>query len=254
LTITGGEPTTEPRLEQILAAARRRGIRRFVLQTNAVALAAQERASRLFSLGVRDFFVSFHSYRPRVYDLLTGSREQFSLALAGIRNLLSLPSGRVTFNVVVNAANYRDLPGLIDFLWRQNITRSVRAGIFFSMMNDEGLRRAPSLAVALQTIAPRLNQAAESARRKGLRVIVFGGYCAIPVCLLKYPTAAAAKTPFPQHGVHYVESMTDIRVSCGRVKPSRCRACSFNSRCLGVPVGYARRFGLEALRAPTILP
>lgn len=248
LTISGGEPTVEPRLPEILARARRRGIRRFVLQTNAVALARPGLAEKLVGLGVRACLVSFHSHRPEIYDRLTGSRGQYPRAVKGVSRLLACRGCGVTFNVVVTALNYRDLPGLIGFLGRLSAGgRRRRPGVFFSMMNGAGHHKAPSLAVSLKEIAPFLRKAVERCREEGLTVEKFGGESSFPVCLLKQPGKHVSRRSFSQDRMRYAEEFSGELGGVGRAKLPACRSCAYNERCLGVPAEYARMFGLGDL-------
>ena len=246
LTLSGGEPTADPRLLDIVASARQRGFRRFVLQTNGVFLARPGLLEGLIRFGVRCYMVSFHSHRPTFYDKITGSSKQYALAVAGLTRLLGARGCRVIVNVVVNAWNYRDLPGLMGFLARLRPGR--RPEICFSMINEAGHEKAPSCAVSLERVGPPLRRALEICRREGLRVDRFTGGSAFPVCLLNTPGRYADLRRVPQNRVRYAEDFPED--TGGRAKRPDCRRCAYDAHCIGVPASYARIFGLAALRIP----
>jgi MoaA/NifB/PqqE/SkfB family radical SAM enzyme len=250
LMISGGEPTLDARLPRILALARRKGFRRFVLQTNAVLLDRPGGIERLLRLGVESFMVSFHASTPELYDRVTGSRGLFPRAAAGLARLLRRPACRVTVNVVVNRRNFRDLPRLVDFVagLAAGVPRGRRPEFYFSMLNEAGHEKVPSWAVDLKDVGPWLRRAVRLCRREGLPVSRFGGETSFPVCLLSEPGRLAARRAYPKDRVRYADKFAGEAGSLGRVKRTACRRCPFDTRCLGVPAPYARLFGLGALR------
>lgn len=252
LTISGGEPTSDPRLPRILARARRLGFRRFVLQTNAVYLARPGLLEKLLSSGVKTFLVSFHSHEEATYDRITGSRGQFSRAAAGLTRLLGEGGCDVTVNIVVNALNFESLPALIDFLGVlcAGRPRGKRACVYFSMINEAGHQKAPQWAVDLSLAAPYLREASRRCRRHGLTVSKSGGESSFPVCVMGRPKKHAPSRTFPQERVRYAEDFSGEGGAIGRAKRPSCRECPYDPKCAGVPAVYAARFGLGALKAP----
>ncbi|MBI2387143.1 MAG: radical SAM protein [Elusimicrobia bacterium] len=249
LTISGGEPAADPRLPRIVAAARARGFRRFVLQTNGVYLDRPGLLEELVRLGVRTYLFSFHSHVPAAYDAITGSRGQHARAAAGLGRLLRVPGLSVTVNVVVNARNYRDLPGLVDFVAALRGGRGRgRPGFYFSMINEAGHQKAPSWTVALEEAAPFLRRALARCRAAGLPVSRSGGESSFPACLTDRPARHASPRPLPQDRVRYAEAFPGEEGVIGRAKRPSCRECRYDRRCVGVPAPYAGLYGLGALR------
>lgn len=253
LTLSGGEPLVHPELFDILAAARRRGIARFNLQTNGVPLAKAGVLDRLLALGVGGFDVSFHAHRAPLYDRLTGTKGQHPRAVAALSKLLARNQGYVSVCIVINALNYRHLPAWAAFLGklardaRRDAREPLRVG--FTMLNGIGLARSPELAVDLGLVRPYLRRAAARAAREGLIVQRSSGESDLPPCLAEDPASFAAESALPQEGVRYSDDFASGPAGGGRAKRPACRACAYDARCLGVPAEYARTYGLEALHA-----
>jgi pyruvate-formate lyase-activating enzyme len=243
LSISGGEPTLHRGLADILAVARRRGFKNIILQTNAVQLS---RPGAVADLGPATFLVSLHSHMPAVYAAITRTRGQFPLALEGIRNILR-SGAKLLLNTVVNRLNLEHLPGYVDFVAGFAGEQRKNVHVFFSMMNDVGLRKVPKLAVDLAEAAPHLNAAVERCRRLGVGIAPFDGECAFPVCLLDSVGPSPIGSAPHQAAVLYGSIPKDADPGA-RVKRPECRGCAYDCACLGVFAAYARRFGLGALR------
>jgi pyruvate-formate lyase-activating enzyme len=246
ITISGGEPTLDKRLEAITAACRRRGFATIQLQTNAVRLAQPAVAAMVRRAGFDGCFVSFHSHRAALYDRLTGSRGDFPKAVAGIRALLDETEATVTLNAVVTRLNVASLEAYVRFVDRLR-PRGRPLGIFFSMMSGLGHRLAPELAVPLDTVRPHIQRAVARAEACGLEVAEFRGECALPPCLLARPERNLDVHPEPDHGVIYADRVAPDAAG-GRVKRTTCRECRLDRRCGGVSLEYAAQWGLAALR------
>ena len=242
LTISGGEPASDPRLPRIIAAARLRGFRRFILQTNGVFLNKPGLLETLIALGVKSYLFSFHSHKAAAYDRITGSRGQQPVAVANLTRLLKRRGCKVTVNVVVNKHNYRDLPGLVSFLARRG-----RPSLYFSMINEAGHQKVPAWSVPLEKSAPFLRRAMTLCREAGLPVSRSGGESAFPACLLDDPARHASRRTLPQERVRYAEDFSGEAGAIGRAKRPTCRECFLDSRCSGVPASYASLHGMGAL-------
>lgn len=254
LVLSGGEPTVDPRLMEIIASARRRGLRRFVLQTNGAALARPGYLESLLALGVEGFDVSFHAHTPALHARVTGSRATFPKVVEGLGRLLESGRARVTACVLVNAENYRALPGLVGFLGRLARARlrkgAGRLEVAFSFLNGAGMNAAPAMAVDLEKAAPYLRRALARGLEEGLVLQRFTGETAMPPCLVADPAAYAGDVEFSRERVRYAEDFSGETGDVGRAKRPGCRKCAYDARCMGVPAEYARRFGLGALACP----
>lgn len=251
LTLSGGEPLVHPRLIEIIGSARRRGIRKFTVQTNGVALAKAGVVEKLVELGVVGFDVSFHAHQAPLYDRLTGTRGQHPRAVAALRKVMAQNQGYVSICIVINALNYRLLPAWAGFLGK--LARSARRDsreplrVGFTMLNGIGVERAPDLAVDLARVKPYLRRAVARCAREALIVQRSSGESDLPPCLVENPEAFVAEGALPQGRVRYADDFNFEDPNGGRAKRVACRECPYDSRCLGVPMEYARMFGLGSL-------
>ena len=247
IVVSGGEPTLHPDLFGILERIRARRPRSIQLQTNAVRLADGDFAARLGAAGVRACFVSLHSHREETYDRITQTSGQFPRAVRGIRNLLAAGEVAVTLNILVNRLNVRSLVGYVGFVSRLRTAGGRPPGIFFTLMNDVGLAKAPHLAVSLEAAAPLLDRAVTRCAELGIGVSPFAGACAPPLCVLRNPEPLARVAEDDGSDVLYVRRDQEFEPH-RRVKRLECRTCRFDARCVGVWGAYAHLYGLEFLR------
>lgn len=244
VTLTGGEPTIRKDLPDIVGHALRGPANQHVhVQTNAVFFHRPERVE-LYPKDARlGFFVSLHAIDEAIYDACTATKGQLPRAIEGVRNLLDA-GHELLLNCVVNRWN-------VDHLreWIEAIPRLFPGSdplLHFSVtMCPEHRPDAPDLLVPYTELAPKLEAAVRRADELGLRhdPLQSSTHASIPACLV---TEAARQdhTHRPRIGEHETgyEDLEKLWV-----KAARCRTCSVNPWCLGLPRPYARKFGLEEL-------
>ncbi|RME28086.1 MAG: radical SAM protein [Deltaproteobacteria bacterium] len=244
ISITGGEPTLRRDFPAIVDAALRLPFSGVQVQTNAVAFARRLDATRWKPSRKLSFFVSLHAARSELYDRLTGSSGMMPAALKGLERLLE--SGhRVMVNVVVCSVNLDHLGELVDEIARRYAGDN-RPEIHFSCLICPPWREGASdYLVRYTDLVPAMRQAAERARGAGLSVqpLWASSHASPPACLLGGVESGDVTL--------YEPSEMDTGYERGDrpwVKAERCRRCSHDRYCLGVPRAYAERFGLQELR------
>ncbi len=246
VVLTGGEPTLHPQLLPIIERVRALGYRKIALQTNAVRLADLGFTRRIVEAGVGTFFVSFHSHRAATYDRITCSHGQFPRAIAGIRSLLSL-GGDVTLNLVLNRWNIRSLRGYLRFVARLLAPYPGKGTVFLTMMNEDGHRKVPELAVPLDVMGRALDQAMPLFDALGLALEPFFGECSPPPCVVREPARVVLPEGRPLPEIVYL-APGEAPPPNRRVKSGDCVRCRFDDRCCGVCSAHASLFGLSGLR------
>lgn len=246
LTLTGGEPTLRRGWETVLTRALTLpGVGGVQVQTNAVAFATPDAATRVGPDPRLLWFVSLHAIDEALYDRITRTQGQLPRALDGLRALLAA-GHRVIVNAVVgsaNAAHLADLatrlPGLLQGLPLPQLHVSVLMCPPHRPASEEWL-------IPYEDLVPLLERAVDAAASSGLPMspLVASTHASIPPCFVspeqrarmhRRPMLSAGETGYEDPSRPWIKSRV-------------CRSCEADPTCLGVPAPYARRFGLAGLR------
>jgi len=244
LHITGGEPTIHPRFLDVLALARKLGMRTSI-GTIGTRLQDEDFAARAFPL-LNEALFSIHGPSAEVHDPLTRRPGSFDKQLRALE--LARDHGTMrAVNTVMCRANIEALPQTVDFLDQRGVSL-----IVVSNTTPEGaaLDAYDSLAVPLEDLARVLPTV--KASRATLRF--FG----VPMCLLSEdqrmlsndlhwdPRVTVEWATEPGKVVYGGEfSWTPARK---RGHVAECEGCSLSGVCMGVYTEYADRWPTEALR------
>jgi molybdenum cofactor biosynthesis enzyme MoaA len=238
LSLSGGEPTLDPQLPELVAYASRLGFSWVEVVTNAVRLADPRRARRLVEAGLTQATVSLHAHTAQESERLTAGRAgDFQATLAGVDHLLE--SGRVTvfLNHVIHAANAASLPDFVRFVHARFGTAPRVTFAFLTPLN-----RAlghPELMPRYTEVAGPLKLALDEGVRLGLNLEVLSRP-GIPPCIL-------APDHLQYSDLARIADQAAAEDAHQKVKPPTCRACRYDALCTGVWQPYAERFGLAEL-------
>jgi len=234
VSLEGGEPLLDRRLELMAAAARRAGSGNVMLFTNGLLL-TEERLGTLLAAGVNGFNFNLPSHRAVTHDALTGVEGLLPFKLAMIKKTIRLaPPGSVVLTFVVTAKNLREMPAYVRF-----VSRALR-GVFYISFNfikikgrvKKDLRLVPRISSA----AASLRAALRAARKAGLRVITDG----FPLCLLK---------GFELTSIDLQKALRASTLYSGeKAKGRPCASCSVSSLCWGPREDYLRLRGSGEFR------
>jgi molybdenum cofactor biosynthesis enzyme MoaA len=235
LSITGGEPTLDRRLEDQIHLARALGVKQLTLQTNAVRLDDPARVRRLAAAGLTRAFVSLHAADAPTNDAITRSRGALERTLGGVRNLLDAGIS-VGIGVVFTHQNRDQGRAIVQLLADSvpgvDLTFSVAQAV-----NDR--LDASAVAPRYSEIAPTLRAAAVAAHEVGLRFAGLFGQCGVPPCILD-----ADPICFPE----LAREHPDWSASRDFVHAPACEGCSLRRKCPGVRASYAAAHGTGELR------
>ena len=228
--ISGGEPTLQSRLPDLIRAFASRGIT-VELQTNGMALADPACTRSLRRAGLRRAVISLHSARPDESDqgitLFEGAWEK---TVAGIDQALAAGIAVDLSHVIhtSNAGQTREFLEFVDRRWRR------RLGVRMAFVAPTGAAReaARSYVPPLENILPSLLEALAFARERRLRVN-FVGYCGIPPCLLQ-----------PEHAHSDIVRLKGARsYNDNHVQLDACKECQYQPRCPGLWAKYVELHG-----------
>lgn len=238
LTLSGGEPTLNPRLVEYVAMGKRAGAQEVELQTNAIRLAEPALVRALADAGLDVAFVSLHASKAEISDRVTGAPGTFVKTVKGIDEL-ARTGVALRLNFVFCAQNYTDFPALVEMVgarWpRASITVSfIAASTDLVPLDREMMPRYAD-------VLPHLASGVRAAQRAGIALTGFESMCGIPLCLVPddlSPYFALADAP--------------AELARGEfLKTEACASCILTERCFGVRRGYAKLHGTGELQAVT---
>ena len=245
VSLTGGEPTLKPsfcvELDAALAAP---GVAEIQVQTNAVGFASRLDPAEIPASARLTFFVSLHGAAPEIYDECTGTTGQLPDALAGLDRIMAA-GHRVIVNTVITSANLSHLPHMARFLADRYHAGGRPLWHFSALICPDQSPRAEDYLVEYRDLVPAVEAVTEQARGLGLEAqsLLSSTHASVPPCAVP-PAHRAAGRSAPE--IAAAETGYED-LSRPWVKANRCKTCIEDTRCLGVPAPYARRFGLDGL-------
>jgi pyruvate-formate lyase-activating enzyme len=241
LVITGGEPTLNRALPELLRRATQDHGMSVMLQTNAIQLAKERVLGKLVESGLRELFVSFHSADAGVSDRLTRAPGTHQRTVAGIHAALAAGL-RVTLNAVVEADN---LAGIVDHArfiatefvagHPENPVVSVQYSHPCAYYEEQDWERA---VVPLDVVRDPIVEATEILTGAGVEVRVSGS-CGFPACVFQGHELA---------GQLLADAALAEQDVSGRAYGEVCRDCAVRAQCIGLRQEYMRIHGERGAR------
>ena len=237
LSVEGGEPLLDKKLESRVKRAVRRGTGEIIVFTNGLLL-TPDRIGSLLKSGVTRFNFNLPAHTPGLHDKLAGVKGKLPAKLRAIKDAIRLsPPGTVIVTFVVNALNYRALPAFVDF------AAGELPGLFYLSLNlvkVKGRIKSNTVMVPrLSDAGPYLLKAFGKARAAGLRVLTDG----FPLCFMKgFEHLSIAPHKFIRRDKLYASEKALAGV-CGK--------CRVSSLCAGPRRDYLQLYGPGELRVAT---
>jgi MoaA/NifB/PqqE/SkfB family radical SAM enzyme len=232
LTLTGGEPTVDPRLPRFLELARALGVGQVTLQTNAVLLDDDVLVRTLVDAGLKRVFVALHGAEAAISDSITGAPGTFARSLRGIRNLREAGVS-VGIGIVFTRANAAQARQFVRFVAGTmpgvDLTLSVAAPVNELVPVRDAVPRYLDL-------APALRCAMQTAHELGVPCLGLFGQCGIPPCVLD-----ADPDCFPElsRELDVWSSPVDFE------HVAACAGCRLERKCPGVRKLYLAAYGAD---------
>jgi MoaA/NifB/PqqE/SkfB family radical SAM enzyme len=248
LNLHGGEPTTHPRLLELLLAARVLGYPEVHIQTNGRRLKDEEVVVALKAHGVSMFVVSLHGADAVTQDCLAQVEGGFEETLAGIRNA-KRHGVFVRTNTVLTKDNRSEV-GAICRLCTElgvehvNLSNLHPVGSGYFALDAMGL----DVAETREAVQEAIDALADTPTRLTLE--------GFPLCVIEPYDDLAIEDGTREIRMLYqgkvLESYDAFMDSEHRSFGPPCEGCELRSRCGGVYVEYAERRGWAEFGRPAV--
>ncbi|OGR45471.1 MAG: hypothetical protein A2X35_08135 [Elusimicrobia bacterium GWA2_61_42] len=231
----GGDPAANPDLFRLTAELRAAGVSRFMLSTNAVALADRKFCAR--AVKEMDFFtVNFPSHLPEIYARATRS-VKFHLALEGLENLKACGAeGKLRLFHIVSAFNYRALPGFAAWAAKK-FSGMAFANLTF-VRNAGRVENNPDLVPRYTAAAPFVKIALARFKLAGIKAVAQN----LPLCQLRSFEGFSFEFQRWLRG----DEVFEEGVAKGAASAA-CRGCGLRPACCGARADYLRVYGAAEL-------
>ncbi len=242
LSISGGEPTLNKGLLELIREAKKNpGIQFVSLQTNAAAAASFDYAGALKEAGLDEAFVAFHSHQEKLSNVLTGS-QLWQKTVSGIQNLTAAGI-KVVINTVINKATYEQLPEFCVFV---NRTFPDVKEICFSFIQPHGRawKNRSALIPRYSEVVPFLKKALEVCDGHGISYC--NPYCGFPLCLFPAPKKYSSEFLDSPRSSSEKEGVSLVKRD--KAHGPACQHCAEKARCNGVWKKYAEIYGFSELK------
>jgi hypothetical protein len=234
LALSGGEPTLNPRLEELARFGKAAGAREIELQTNATRLAGPGRVDALSEAGVDVAFVSLHGSCAEVSDVVTAAPGTFEETARGLDAIQPSRMG-LRINFVFCEPNRRDFVNVVRLIAKR--WNKAQLSVSFIAPSTDLVPRDRSLVPRYSDVMPELTRGIALARELGVTITGFESMCGLPLCLIPQGRDAYFGYAPIAEGADQGEF----------VKPSACASCSASDRCFGIRRGYAELWGVDEL-------
>ena len=236
ICVEGGEPALAKDLLRWVAYAKARGTRDIILVTNGTGLERTAFVEDLLKAGVTMFNVQIPAHNGRLFDLVTGTRNNFAKRAAAVKNLLAVAGGgRVRLTFVVNSVTGRFLPQYARFI------AANFPGILYieiNMIKVLGhVEKRTWLEPRLAAIKPELAKAFGIFDKSGVKFLTDG----FPLCL----------TPGYEDRAIDTFKMAHVKSALYLGEKKRCAVCSgctLKNICPGLRADYLELYGSAELR------
>ena len=236
VTLTGGEPTLNPRLLDYIRLAKAHSpLLPVALQSNAIRLADPALTDAVIAAGVSWVQVSLHGSHAELAEAMSDAPGTFSSQVAGIDQLHRHPNVYLTINFVMAQRNFADLVAFVE-LCAQRWPRATVTLSFVGPSSDV-VPKDVSMVPSYTDVLPHLLAAMARAETLGVDLGGLESMCGMPLCLLPERYRQGAQSEIPE-GYDQGEF----------IHPPACDRCELRANCFGVRRNYLALYGDTELR------
>lgn len=205
------------------------------IQTNAVMFSNKSFIEKIIKYkNYISFFISFHSHIEKIYNHITSSNLYYS-SLLWIKNIYNnFDSDSIKINVVLNKININFFHEQIKFFDKFFSNYDVNIIISIIYPNKSYHKK---LLVSYNKVVDVINTLNYTGKVK--IIYEFWWYCQMPRCFF-------TKLKVDDFSINEVWLDLDVWVQ-NMVKPSVCKKCIYNYKCIGLPRLYLEEFNYEEI-------
>jgi MoaA/NifB/PqqE/SkfB family radical SAM enzyme len=243
---TGGEPTLNPQLPQLIEMTRVLGFKRIGLQTNGRRLYYKPYLLSLIKAGLSEILISIHGSTSQVHEAMT-RLPGFFQTLGGLHDSLRWKTRyqhlRISTTSTICHINLKDLTGLLRLLLRNSGIGTVVLNPLIVQGNAS--RYQGQLIVSYAHMLEAFRKAIDVLRGEGLGGFDRITWTDIPPCVMRgledYVGTFERVTVFPPE----TERMAVLpeKLIFPGVKRPQCLSCLRRHSCTGISPAYIRSFG-----------
>ena len=238
LSVSGGEPTILPYIQNLVQFAKEHGVRLIQFQTNAVLFSYKQFASSLAEKGLTDVLVSLHSHKKEISDYLTSTPGSWEKTNAGIKNIISA-GVRVRISHVLTTKNYTDFPEFILFL-KKSLPGVYGVDVLLDQHKGMG-KYNKNLVPKLSLVESYIKKSVKLAKENNIELL---NAFTIPLCY--WPEQDSSLEFRELSEASDTKRIKSLKLN--KVKAASCTKCRYDNLCFGVWKGYSEVHGLSELK------
>jgi MoaA/NifB/PqqE/SkfB family radical SAM enzyme len=223
INFMGQEPTLREDIVELVGYAKNLGFKEVGITTNGRMFAYSGFTKDILKSGLTQIVLTVAGSDSQTHDRHTLTRESFSQALDGTKNILKYKPSYLSFiiNIMVTQVNFKKLPEMVDFYADLGI-KEINIGHVMPL--NKKIRKSKTIVAKMQDVVPFLVQSYE--KHKNQIKFLFVEY---PACVFNKKYRAMA---FPCLEENPQKKRIDL-----------CQRCSYRNKCSGVSRDYLNLYG-----------
>ncbi len=232
INITGGEPTLHPHFMHLLKYISTKFTKiPITLLTNGRRFSDEEFTKKFSAITDERFTVaiSIHSYKPTVFDKITGIKNSYQQTLSGLINIMRYFKGSIEIRTVIHKLNIKDLKQTILFIKDLMIAHKKWYHVLIHYeIEGVGEENRKKIKLSLSDSVKVIEEIDESLlKASNIRLYHF------PLCILNPKLRKYAWKTLAEEEVVFTE---------------KCKKCIFKKKCVGLMKRYYELYGDNELK------
>jgi len=250
LEIIGGETTIRPDFLSLIKFAKKLGFETISMATNGRMFSYLEFVKETIDAGLTDIIFSIHGHNAKLHDFLTQSPGSFMQFLKGHENFKKLGFKKIGSNTTIVKDNYKELPKIGEFLYKQGIRNS--EFIFVDPSYGAAYNNFFELVPLISVAAPYIRKCLEIGKKNR---VSHWSVRYVPLCYFADYLDQVSELREVEifHSEHLAPDFQNYdvensRKEIGRAKTEKCAPCKLFDRCEGIWKEYLKNYGDKELK------